>query len=387
MHRWLLLLAGLLVIVAVLALPARGGPRFDDPLLPQQWALDLVKAPEAWTRSTGAGVRIAIIDSGVDLGHEDLRVLGGTSFGGCETVPEGCGDGGWLDPEPPEPPSDPIIRLGWQAVQILTGAGVGETGALLYVHGTQVAGIAAATGGNGRGIAGVAPQAGVLSVNVDNGDGYTFDAVAAGVRWATRHGAHVINLSLGATGPAVHDAVAEAVAAGVVVVAAAGNHAVPPCFEPAALPGVVCAVAADREGLPTWFSNRAFKNDNLVVAAPSGSNLRVDPHELDPCGSQVLTLMPSKVARPCDETAGRPRGYGMFSGTSAAAPHVAGLAALLAAQCRDAAEIVDVIMRTARNPVTGMRGQWDPLWGRGLIDAAAAVAEPVRSQRAGCIVQ
>lgn len=386
MHRRLLLLAGLLAIVAVLATPARSGPRFDDPLLEHQWALDLVRAPDAWALSTGNGVRIAIVDSGVDLDHEDLHVVGGTNFGGCESVPEGCGSGGYLDPEPPWPPSNPATALGHDIEQALIRAGVGVAPDY-WTHGTQVAGIAAAVGGNGRGISGVAPDAGVLSINVDDGNGITLDAVAAGIRWATRHGAHVINLSLGATGQVVRDAVAEAAAAGVVVVAAAGNSTVWPCAEPAALPGVICVVATDREALPAWYSSRPLKQGDLVVAAPAGVYLRVDPYDLDPCGSNVLSLMPTKWPRPCDEAAGRPRGYGMFSGTSAAAPHVAGLAALLAAQCRDAAEIVDVIMRTARNPVTGTRGVWDPLWGRGLIDAAAAVAEPVQSRRPGCVGQ
>src|SRR6478672_10734448 len=135
----------------------------NDPLLGRQWGLDQIKAPGAWSRGAlGAGATIAVVDTGVDLGHPDLRskLLPGVDLVSDETCTPGAQD--------------------------------------LNGHGTHVAGIAAAATNNGIGVAGTAPQAKILPVRVldSTGSGTAAD-IDAGIRWAADHGAQVINLSLG----------------------------------------------------------------------------------------------------------------------------------------------------------------------------------------------
>src|SRR6186997_443561 len=119
-----MLLAVALVVAA--ALPAAGAAAPDDPLFAKQWALQQLHAPAAWNTSTGAGQVIAIVDSGVDLAHPDLRdkLVAGATFTGCADAANGCGNGDWKSGKSAGAPSP---------------------------HGTHVAGIAAATTGNGIG--------------------------------------------------------------------------------------------------------------------------------------------------------------------------------------------------------------------------------------------
>src|SRR5207249_216773 len=135
----------------------------NDPLFPHQWGLTQIKAPDAWAHGAlGAGVTIAIVDTGVDLNHPDLgsKIVAGADLVSGETCTPGDQD--------------------------------------LNGHGTHVAGIAAALTNNGIGVAGTAPDAKIMPVRVldSTGSGST-DDVAAGIRWAADHGAQVINLSLG----------------------------------------------------------------------------------------------------------------------------------------------------------------------------------------------
>jgi len=110
-----------------------------DPEFPGQWGLPQIGAPDAWARTTGVGVRIGIVDTGVDVAHEDLahQVVAHTSCVGAAADPAHCG-----------------------------GSGEDDNG-----HGTYVAGIAAAVRGNGRGIAGVAPDAQLLAAKVTTASG------------------------------------------------------------------------------------------------------------------------------------------------------------------------------------------------------------------------
>jgi len=236
-----------------------------DPLLPAQWDLARVRADGAWLRSTGAGVTVAVIDSGVDATHPDLagHVLPGADFiAGTE--------GASADP---------------------------------YGHGTHVAGTIAALTGNGDGIAGMAPDARILPVRVldANGNGYMSD-VANGIAYAADHGADVINLSVSATSQvgAVTNAVAYARSKGVVVVAAAGNarRTGSPTAYPAADPGVIAVAATASDDSVAVYSNRG---DYVDVAAP---------------GSDIVSTYPGSR-------------YVRMNGTSMAAPHVAALAALI----------------------------------------------------------
>ena len=352
MHHLKLLLAALAVALGVVAAAAAAPP--NDPYYgPYQWGPKQIRAEQAWTTSSGTGQVIAIVDSGIDLDHPDLagKIAGGATFTGCAASGP-CGNGDWQSGgaggQPPSP------------------------------HGTHVAGIAAAATGNGVGIAGVAPDARLLAVKVLTADGGSFEEIAAGIRWSVDNGADVINMSLGAlpgvqglalTGliSDVRDAVAYATARGVVVVAAAGNDAASICGEPAFDPNILCVVSTDRNELRSWFSNFGVSQapDN-VVAAPGGAGLVA-------CADEILSTVPAGAEGTCAGSLGTP-GYDGYAGTSMATPHVAGVAALLTAQGRSRADVVRILKQTARTPGTGLRGVYTPVYGHGIVDAAAAVA-------------
>jgi subtilisin family serine protease len=340
--------AGLLAGGAAVAAPA-GAATTGDPIAPQQWGLDQVRAPAAWTTSTGTGVTIAVLDSGVDLDHEDLRskTLTGANFVGCaDSGP--CGSGDW---ETGEGPGDP--------------------------HGTHVAGIAAATTGNGVGIAGVAPGATILPVRVLGPEGGTFEEIAAGIRYAADRGAQVITMSLGALPGAqaltvtgvvgeTQEAILYAREKGSVVVAAAGNDVqVPLCGTPAFDRGALCVTATDKRELPAAYSNWGVNQDVASVAAPGGSLLPV-------CGEDVVSTVPRGTSA-SGEACGYGPAYDEYAGTSMATPHVAGVAALLAAQGLTDDQVVDVLLSTSRQPRTEVRGAFTPNYGWGIVDAVAAV--------------
>lgn len=217
----------------------------------------------------------------------------------------------------------------------------------VYGHGTHVAGIAAAAADDGYGIDGVAPGATVLPVKVldDQGAG-SYGAVAAGVSWAAAHGADVINLSLG--GLEYPNELAAAVEyahdLGVVVVAAAGNSRNQQVVYPAALPGVVGVAATDRYDHQSWSSSWG---QNVDMSAP---------------GDSVLSTLPGGS-------------WDTMSGTSMAAPHVAGAAALVFGQhphwSRE--RVVNQLEASAKD--LGDPG-WDVKFGFGRLDVAAAVTSP-----------
>jgi thermitase len=176
----------------------------NDPSWGIQYGPVNIRAPQGWDLATGsAAVTIAIVDTGADYGHPDLagKLLGGYDFVNNDANPQD--DNG---------------------------------------HGTHVAGIAAASSNNAIGVAGVSWGARIMPVKVLNAaGGGTFANTAAGVVWAIDHGAQVINLSLGGTGPSaiLEDAINYARSQGAVVVAAAGNSGSNFVLYPARYPNVI----------------------------------------------------------------------------------------------------------------------------------------------------
>ncbi len=223
----------------------------NDPWYSLQWHLGTsaaaVRAPQGWDQSTGnAGVVIAILDSGVDLTHSDLaykiwRNTGEIALNGLDDDGNGYEDDvngydfGDIDADPnPEPIFDAVngVDVGW--------------------HGTFVAGLAAASTNNGTGVAGLAWNCRVMPLKVTDVDGTIWlDAIVAGFDYAAAKGAKVLNLSMGATDPAAAEffqlLVDGATAAGVVVVASAGNDGTDTPNYPAACDDVL-AVAATNSG-------------------------------------------------------------------------------------------------------------------------------------------
>ena len=236
-------------------------------------------------------------------------------------------------------------------------------------------------------LAGVAPDAQLLPVKVLDDAGGTTADIARGIRYAADRGARVVNLSIGisvgvggvgvpGSGPVlsvvgalseVESAVSYANSRGVVVVAAAGNDTFPICDSPSFNTGAMCVTATDRREAPSYYSNFGINPNRLAVSAPGGSGLPL-------CGEDIVSTVPvGSTSNPCRY----PGGYEELAGTSMAMPHVAGAAALLAAQGRSRQNILSALQTTARQPVTGLRGVYEPRYGYGIIDAAAAVATPV----------
>ena len=303
--------------------PDPAGP-VDDPLFAHQWGLQQIKAEAAWKRGfTGRGTTIAILDSGVDLNHPDLlpNLLPGKSFVG------------------PCPPRD-------------------DAG-----HGTHTAGIAAAAANNGIGVAGVAPEAKILPLKANSPAGpSTPESVSGGIRYATDQGADVVSISLatgesplipgaqpGALEPTIEDAVEYAWRKGTVVVGAAGNSRLPRCSYPGGATRALCVTASDRLGNPASYSNAGAEADGtVVVRAPGGGGT---PGTVDTCRDNIVSTMWPRATDydGCWKPQGV-RGYETAAGTSMAAPHVAGVAAMLAGAGLTAEEIVARLQETAALP-------------------------------------
>jgi hypothetical protein len=296
---------------------ARAG---GDPMRRDQWGLDMIGADAAHRVSVGAGVTVAIIDTGVDANHPDLA---GAVIKGPDLI---TGDG------------DPADENG---------------------HGTAVAGVVGARANNGIGIEGVAPGSRLLAIRVlgANGTGDTNTAATA-IDAAVAAGAQVINLSL-SEGPQVIQAllpydrlthaIENAAAAGVVVVAAAGNDALPLCEQPILLQRIICVGAVNRRDQRSSYSNFGVRVD---LVAPGGDD--------DSTDDEIVTTNPGG-------------GYGWWTGTSLATPMVSGAAALLVAQGLRGTQVIDRLEATARD--VGLPGN-DLVYGHGVVDAAAAVGAP-----------
>jgi serine protease len=222
-----------------------------------------------------------------------------------------------------------------------------------------VAGTIAQATHNKFGVAGVAPQAAIMPIKVLSKQGYGTTAdIADGIRWAVKHGAHVINMSLG--GGSYSEALAKAVKyahdKGVVVVCAAGNTGRGTVQYPAAYPGALAVSALGPDGKKAWYSS--FGKE-IFIGGPGGDT-RVDLNR-DGIADGVLqdTIAPGDPTR---------HGFFPFQGTSMASPHVAGAAALLVARgVTNPDKVAEILAKTAQP-----RAEKDQ-YGAGVLDVAGAV--------------
>lgn len=318
----------LLTVMLLAASPAIGSAQTVGQLVRSDalTALRSIGVPGAWTRTRGSGVTVAVLDTGVDTGAADLT--GSVAVGPDYTA--GANPPGYQPP---------------------------------HLHGTYICSIIAGHGsgpGRAEGMLGVAPQARILSIRVildDNEPGFAVyngnaaydDAIANGINYAVAHGASVINMSLGSTGGAsrsMREAVANAIAHGVVIVAAAGNDATASggftsYSYPAAFTGVISVAAVGPAGQRASFSDR---NSSVVVAAP-GVNI---------------------------DGAGSGGDYIIGSGTSPASAFVAGVAALIRSAYPHLTPVQvmqAIVTSTTRRPPGG----YNPGVGFGEVNAEAAL--------------
>ena len=274
-----------------------------------------VDAVEAWAVTTGGGIRVAVIDSGVDLDHEDIS-------------------------------SQVVERVNF------TADGADDE----YGHGTHVAGIVAATSNNGVGVAGVCPGCTILDVKVLDRNGYgSASGIARGIDWAAGNGAKVINLSLGMrlSTRTLETAVNNAWNRGAVLVAAAGNAGTQAKIYPGAYPNVIAVAATDNMNVLASFSSYGARW--VDVAAPGVSVYSTFPNH------------PSNLATANN----RALSYDIGSGTSMASPIVAATAAL-AWNAHPGSSNASVRARVESSADETVKGT-GTLWAHGLVNANAAV--------------
>ncbi len=334
----------------------------DSYYSPYQWNLPQINLPATWDLTTGdASVVVAVLDTGVRFDHPDLqgRLLPGYDFI-SNPATSGDGDGG-IDPDPTD-----------------VGDQSGFDGSSSF-HGTHVSGIVAAATGNGLGVAGIDWQGKVMPVRVLGiGGGTTYDVVqgmyyAAGMTndsgTVPDNPARVINLSLGG-GPysSFEDtAVQSVIAAGVTVVAAAGNDGVNAPFYPASYDGVIGVSAVGYDGWTTYYSNYG---DHVDIAAPGGDT------STDLNGDGYPDGILSTGA---DDSSGTLRlVYPFMQGTSMAAPHVSAVIGLMMA-VHPALDPTDVNTLLTGGYMADDKGDAGPdiRFGYGLLNAYKAVSAAI----------
>ncbi len=326
----------------------------NDPAYTAQWHFPMINLPAAWDLTTGnPNVIVAVIDTGILLGHPDLQ---GQLITGYDFISDAAtaGDGDGIDPDPNDPGDGPPSSF----------------------HGTHVAGTVAAASNNNIGVAGVAWNARLMPLRVLGIDGGTSYDVGQAVRYAAglandsgtvpAQRADVMNLSLGGGGfsQASQDAFTAARNAGVVIVASAGNDASSQLFYPASYDGVISVSAVDIERRLAPYSNFGSAID---VAAPGGDTST--DLNADGFGDGVLSTGGS------DSSGSLTFSYPFFSGTSMSSPHVAGVIALMkSVNANLTPAIID--QELAGGSLTddiGATGR-DDNFGHGLINAHKAVA-------------
>jgi subtilisin family serine protease len=322
--RWLAGIAVLGVVASVLASSVfTAAPASADSIRDREYWLTSYGITKAWNTTKGAGVTVAVIDTGIDGSHPDLT---GTVVGGTDVSGVGAANG-----------QKPI----------------GDDSQ----HGTMVASMLAGHGhGAGDGVIGVAPEAKLLAVSVGFGVGSSDsdDQIAKAVRWSVDNGADIINMSLTRNTldwpTSWDDAFLYAMEHGVIVVAAAGNRGsgTTEVGAPATMPGVVVVAGVDRNGKASF--DASSQGITLTVAAPSEDLVGAAPGA----------------------------GYYAWAGTSGATPLVAGVLALIKASHPglSAGNIINRLTATATPAGDAI------VYGSGLMNASAAVTASVASVKA-----
>jgi serine protease len=341
----------------------------NDSLYPEQWhyfePLAGMNLPGAWETADGSGVTVAVIDTGI-VTHSDLaaNVLPGYDF---ISDAANARDGDGRD-------ADATDEGDYYAAGECGQVNPGNSS----WHGTHVAGTVAAISNNGAGVAGVAGKAKILPVRVLGKCGGRTSDIADAITWAsggrvarvpaTSTPAKVINLSLGGTArcaQAYQRAINGAVSRGTTVVVAAGNsNADVANFTPANCNNTVTVAASDREGNRAFYSNFGAKID---VTAPGGE-VR---NETDPPGTRTKPQDGVLSTLNAGLTVAEAESYTTYMGTSMAAPHVAGLAALMLGEAALTPAQVEAALKAHVRPLPGTCAGG---CGAGLVDASATIA-------------
>jgi len=336
------------------------GQDYDD-----LWGLKTIRSADAWDFSTGQGVTVAVIDTGIDYNHPDIKnnmwINSSEDINGNSVMDPDDING--LDDDSNGHIDD---ILGYNFANDSNDP-VDDHG-----HGTHVAGTIAATGDNAIGVVGLAFRSQVMPVKAlnDQGSGTSAD-LAEAIEYAANNGAEVINMSIG--GPikvwVIQDAIDYAYGQGVVLVASAGNnfggdaaHTWPSAYE-----NVISVASTDQHDIISDFSNVGVKID---VSAPGGGSINSnDPGKL---GRNILSLRAFGTDMCGDGTCIVNEEYIRACGTSMAAPHVSALAALILSRHPGFTnEEIRQVMRTSADD-TDSAG-WDPTTGYGRINAYEAL--------------
>lgn len=314
------------------ALKARTLYTPNDPSRGLQWGLDTIHAYQAWDITLGRhSVVVGVLDTGIDWNHPDIAPNmwnDGSGHYGYNTLP-----------------GYDVYDVMDDNINSYDESGNWAPGTYTY-HGTHVAGVVGAAINNGAGVAGIA-QVSLMAVKVMNDSGEGTDAsVASGIRWAVDHGANVITMSLGVDGMSLTlgNAVGYASSHGVVMVAASGNSGSSFVSYPAAYPAVIAVGAIDQTSRRASFSNFGTELD---IMAP---------------GVAIYSTQGSS-------------GYQYLSGTSTAAPYVAGVAALMLTVNPSLPPVdIGAVVNATATDLTSTVG-WDTSTGWGVVNAFAAVQQ------------
>ncbi|MBC7977719.1 MAG: peptidase S8, partial [Myxococcales bacterium] len=313
----------------------------NDPQYKFQWHLQQIGMPEAWKLADGNGVIVAVLDTGVGFeDHKNIHVL-------------------------------PDLK-GITFVEPFDFVGNTKHAGDDHGHGSHVTGTIAQVTNNGIGVAGVARNVRIMPLKVLSASGSgSVAGIANAIRYAADKGAKVINMSLGGAFPSavLKKAVAYAHGKGVTVICAAGNESRGRVGYPAAYPGAVAVSATQFDEATTFYSNWGKDVD---IAAPGG-NTRIDQNgDGMPDGVLQNTIV---IGDPTKDD------YFGFMGTSMAAPHVAGVAALVVGEgVTDPDRVEKILKDSARKP--NKQPYTAERYGAGIVDAPAAVLK-ARSSTGG----